>query len=124
MKATVTPINQRINLQLNVAFPFEALIQKRMMRLPRDRRDEWLRGLLVQGFKHECQAIKSLECDSETVGNATRTQDIVSHPSVSAAKYKSAMSQAKTNLQTEAAVIKARHCGNRVSFAALRKVIG
>ena len=124
MKATVTPINQRINLQLNVALPFEALILKRLVRVPRDRRDEWLRGLLVQGFKCECGDLKDVQCDNEIVGNAAPAQNIVAHPYVSAAKIKNPISGAGANPQTEAPDIKPQHCGNTVSFDSLRKVIG
>ncbi len=124
MKATVTPINQRITLQLDVAFAFEALILNRLRRLPKTRCEEWLRGLLVQGFQRECRAIRKLQRAGRTGRNATPSQNIVTHPYVSAAEHQSPMPQAKADPGTRSAVIKAQHCGNTVSFAALRKVIG
>ena len=124
MKATVASINQRIDLQLNVAIVFEALILNRLRRLPKIRREEWLRGLLVKGFKRECRALKNLQRAEQTSRIATQAQNIATHPSVSAAKHHSPISQPKTHQQSEPAVIRAQHCGNTVSFAALRKVIG
>ena len=124
MKATVTPINQRITLRLDVAFVFEALILHRLRRLPKNRCEEWLRGLLVQGFQRECRALRKMQRAERTGRNATPSENIATHPYDSAAKHQRSMSQPKTNLQTEAAAIKAQHCGNTVSFAALRKVIG
>ncbi len=124
MKATVTPINQRITLQLDVAFVFEALILHRLRRLPKNRCDEWLRGLLVQGFKRECRALRKLQRAGRSSSNGARTQNIATHPYVSAAKHQSAMLQSNINPQSKSATNKAQHYSNTVSFAALRKVIG
>ena len=124
MKGTVTPINQRITLQLDVAIVFEALILNRLRRLPKTRCEDWLRGLLVQGFQRECRALRKLQCAGRTGRNATRSQNIATHPYVSAAGHQSPTPQPKADLGTKSAAIKAQHCGNTVSFAALRKVIG
>jgi hypothetical protein len=35
----------------------EAILLSRMQRLPSRRRQEWLRGLLLQGFREECQVL-------------------------------------------------------------------
>ena len=82
MKATVTAINQRITLQFDVAFVFEALILHRLRRLPKNRCDEWLRGLLVRGFQRECRAIRKLQRAGRTVRNATPSQNSATHPCV------------------------------------------
>ncbi len=124
MKATVTPINQRINLQLNIALPFEALILKRLVRVPRELRDEWLRGLLVQGFKRECGDLKDVQSDSETVGNAAPAQNVVRHPDDSVAKTKSPISKARAKPQSAPPVVKAQQGGDTICFAELRNVIG
>ncbi len=124
MKATVTPINQRITLQLDVAIVFEALILNRLRRLPKSRCEEWLRSLLVQGFRRECRAIRKTQRAEQTGRNATPSQNIATHPCVSPAEHQSPMPQAKADPGTRSAAIKAQHCGNTVSFAALRKVIG
>ncbi len=124
MKATVTPINQCIALQLDVAIAFEALILNRLLRLPTARREEWLRGLLVQGFQRECRALRKLQRAGQTGRNATRSQNIATHPYVSAARHQGPLSPPKTNPETKAVAIKAQRSGNVVSFATLRKVIG
>ena len=124
MKATVTPINRRITLQLDVAFAFEALILNRLRRLPKTRCEDWLRGLLVQGFQRECRVLRKLQRAGQTGRDATWTQNVASHPYVSAARVQSPLSPRETNPETKPAVIKAQHSGNTVSFAALRKVIG
>ena len=46
---------QRLCLQLDPCMAFEALILQRLQRIPARRRQEWLRGLLVQGFLAECR---------------------------------------------------------------------
>ncbi len=46
---------QRLYLQLDPRMAFEALILQRLARIPTGRRQEWLRGLLVQGFLDECR---------------------------------------------------------------------
>jgi hypothetical protein len=50
-----------ISVSLDPAVPFEALVFQRLHGLPVDRRDEWLRNLLVQGFLAECAALRALE---------------------------------------------------------------
>ncbi len=124
MKATVTPINQRFTLQLDVAIVFEALILNRLRRLPESRCEEWLRGLLVQGFQRECRAIRKLQRAGRTGRDATRSENTATHPYVSATEHQSPLSTPKADPATKSAAIKAQHCGNTVSFAALRKVIG
>lgn len=49
---------KRIVLQLDTRVRFEALILNRLERVPDGRRQEWLRGLLVQGFRYECQTLQ------------------------------------------------------------------
>ncbi len=48
----------RIVLQLDPRIALEAIILNRLERTPAARRKEWLRGLLVQGFRSECQALR------------------------------------------------------------------
>ena len=123
MKATVTPINQGITLRLDVAFALEALILNRLRRLPKARCEEWLRGLLVQGFQRECYAIRKLQGAGQTGRDTSQTQDIATHSCVLAAGHQSTTPQAKAN-RGKSAAIQAPHSGTVVSFAALRKVIG
>ena len=48
----------RIVLQLDPRIALEAIILNRLERIPATRRQEWLRGLLVQGFRSECQTLR------------------------------------------------------------------
>mgnify|MGYP007022268041 CR=1 FL=1 len=53
--------SKRIALQLDPRVAFEALILNRLERIPETRRQEWLRGLLVQGFRQECQSLRVVQ---------------------------------------------------------------
>jgi hypothetical protein len=48
----------RVVLQLDLRVALEAILLNRLDRIPTSRRQEWLRGLLVQGFRVECQALR------------------------------------------------------------------
>jgi hypothetical protein len=56
---------ERVVLQLDHRVALEAILLNRLQRLPTNRRQEWLRGLLVQGFRQECQALRRLSDDDE-----------------------------------------------------------
>ena len=47
-----------IAVELNPRIALEALVLNRLERIPAARRQEWLRGLLVQGFRNECQTLR------------------------------------------------------------------
>ena len=53
----------RIALQLDLRIALEAIILNRLERIPAARRQEWLRGLLVQGFRSECQTLRGTTDD-------------------------------------------------------------
>ena len=53
-----TKPGHRIGLQLDPRIALEAIILNRLERIHTTRRQEWLRGLLVQGFRAECQALR------------------------------------------------------------------
>ena len=53
-----TKPGMRVALQLDTRIALEAIILNRLQRIPANRRQEWLRGLLVQGFRQECQALR------------------------------------------------------------------
>ncbi len=124
MKATLTPINQRITLQLNVAFVFEALILKRLRRFPKTRGHEWLRSLLVEGFKRECRQIRKVQRTDQMDRDASLSQMATNHPEDSAAEPRSPKTQTKADPETRAAALQVPHSNGTVSFAMLRKVIG
>lgn len=48
----------RIVLHLNTRMALEAIFLKRLESIPQTRRQEWLRSLLVQGFRAECQLLR------------------------------------------------------------------
>jgi len=58
------PVGTRVVLQLDPRVAFEALVLNRLERIPEARRQEWLRGLLVQGFRQECQGLKLAQEDA------------------------------------------------------------
>ena len=55
----------RVVLQLDPRIALEAIILNRLERIPTTRRQEWLRGLLVQGFRSECQALRGAQDDEK-----------------------------------------------------------
>lgn len=48
----------RIVLHLNTRMALEAIILNRLENIPQTRQQEWLRGLLVQGFRDECEVLR------------------------------------------------------------------
>ena len=124
MKATATPINQRIDLQLNVAFAFEALILNRLRRLPKTRSHEWLRSLLVEGFKRECRAIRKVQRAGDAGRDASLSQAATTHPEDLAAEHRGPIPRAKADPVPSSAAIVEQYRPAPVSFAALRKVVG
>jgi hypothetical protein len=55
----------RIALQLDTRIALEAIILNRLQRIPANRRQEWLRGLLVQGFRQECLSLRGMSAGNE-----------------------------------------------------------
>ena len=49
----------RLVIALDPRVALEGVILTRHRQLPSSRRQEWLRGLLLQGFGSECQALRS-----------------------------------------------------------------
>ncbi len=56
---------QRIGLQLDPRIALEAIILNRLERTPSIRRHEWLRSLLIQGFRSECQTLRAVAAGSK-----------------------------------------------------------
>jgi len=50
---------QQISVSLDTRIPLEAMVLQRLHRLPKDRRNDWLRQLVVTAFQSECHVIKS-----------------------------------------------------------------
>ena len=55
-----------IALDLRVAF--EALLLNRLAAVPRERRQTWLRELLVNGFRQHCAGLRTLQQGDERRG--------------------------------------------------------
>ena len=106
----------RLVLQLDLRIALESIIVNRVERIPPTRRQEWLRGLLVQGFRSECQALRGAPDDAKglpTMAFKTRmtgeAPKIVTLPAPEPAVVKGKPSQANAASKP---------------FAALGKVIG
>lgn len=56
---------QQIKVSLDTRIPLEAMVLQRLHRLPRDRQNEWLRQLVLTGFRSECHVIKSEQSQPE-----------------------------------------------------------
>lgn len=50
---------QQLVISLDTRIPLEAMVLQRLRRLPNSRQNEWLRQLLLVGFRSECQVIRS-----------------------------------------------------------------
>ena len=106
----------RVVIQLDPRVALEAILLNRLERLPLSRRQEWLRGLLVQGFRDECQALRGASDEAKsrpirafTKGRTGGVQKPVSHPASGPSVVKGNPAHAAT--------------ANK-PFAALGKVIG
>ena len=106
----------RIVLQLDERIALEAIILNRRERIPATRRQEWLRGLLVQGFRSECQALRGAPDDAK--GRPT----MAFKPRMTGEAPKTV-----TLPEPESAVVKGKpsqaHAASK-PFAALGRVIG
>lgn len=106
----------RIVLYLDPRVSLEEIILNRRERIPATRRQEWLRGLLVQGFLSECQALR-------------RPLDETMRRPVMGLKNRKASDAQKlvSPAQPEPAVVTVTHSPVNTAykpFAALGKVIG
>ena len=106
----------RIVIHLDTRIALEAVLLNRQKRLPAARRQEWLRGLLIQGFRDECQALSS------TPDNGTR------RPSMAFTHRTTGMSQQPlSTTDQESMAMKEPNPANNAAgkpFATLGKVIG
>lgn len=119
---------KRVVLQLDPRVTFESLILNRLERIPEGRRQEWLRGLLVQGFRYECQTLRVAQDEIDPL-QMERPQG----RGVSTSKPRSAFATwlaepaSRTDTATRTtpvAVEKHRPDSQGKPFAGLRKVIG
>jgi len=119
---------KRVVLQLDPRVAFESLILKRLERIPEGRRQEWLRGLLVQGFRYECQTLRVAQDEIDPL-QIERPQG----RGVSTNKPRSAFatwlaepaSRTDTTIRTTPVAVEKHRPGSQGKpFAGLRKVIG
>jgi len=103
----------RIVLQLDPRIALEAIIQNRLERIPKARRQEWLRGLLVQGFRQECQVLRGMS------GGRKQRPAMAFTPRLEGAMKSSAVTQVKVPVVSSPTAGPADK-----PFAALGKVIG
>lgn len=119
---------KRINLQLDPRVAFEALILKRLERIPEGRRQEWLRGLLVQGFCQECQSLRVVqdEIDPQAMRPPQGRGVSTRQPRTAfAAWLAQPAAPPATATKTTPVVVEANATvGKDKPFAGLRKVIG
>jgi len=108
-------LRNRIVVNLDPRIALEAIILNRLERIPAPRRQEWLRGLMVQGFRSECLALRGVPDDGERCSTTAFTQWLAGEspgPATSKAEPPS--------LQTRLPQAKA----DGKPFAVLAKVIG
>lgn len=112
--------SRRLTLRLDGELPFEALIQERLETLPKARRQDWLRTLLVEGFKRECRQLNKVEGRSvQPLRAAPRAFRTFPGPEV---RSPNAVATAATKPDAEDR--SADSAQAPVSWAALRRVIG
>tara|TARA_R110001592_G_scaffold355031_1_gene655224 strand:- start:4760 stop:5116 length:357 start_codon:yes stop_codon:yes gene_type:complete len=110
----------RISLSLDTRIALESLVLNRLQRLPETRREEWLRGLVIGGFRVECQAIKDQQSKRAAVSGGARLQTPFSHWLTQGPTPK----QPKTHEVEVPGGHLPNEPGHRKPFATLRKVIG
>ncbi|MBI1425497.1 MAG: hypothetical protein GC149_18835 [Gammaproteobacteria bacterium] len=118
---------KRINLQLDPRVAFEALILNRMDRIPEGRRQEWLRGLLVQGFRQECQSLRVVqdEIDPQPIKTPQGQGVSARQPRTAfAAWLAQPVASPDTATKTPPVAVEANTAAQGKPFAGLRKVIG
>ena len=110
-----TKPGHRIVVHLDPRMALEAVILNRLERIPTVRRQEWLRGLLVHGFRSECLVLRVVPEKRERSATTAFTQWLAGE------------SQRSVTSKTEPPRLQTRLPQAKVDskpFAALRKVIG
>ena len=111
-----TKTGQRVAIWLDTRIALEAVLLNRLERLPVNRRQEWLRGLLMQEFRAECQALRE-------------TPDVTARRSTAGyVNGKAGEPPTRTSSpEPEPVAMKQRHATNNTPgkpFAVLGKVVG
>ena len=112
--------SHRIAFLLDARVSLESLVLNRLHRLPDIRREEWLRGLLMLGFRTECQGISYQQSNINSAHAESRLQTTFSHWLTQGAMEKTELTPVE-QMPVEH-VLSERICSK--PFAALSKVIG
>ena len=72
-----TKAGYRIVLHLDPRMALESMVLNQLDRVPKTRRQEWLRGLVVQGFCSECLALRGGSGNRERSSATAFTQWLV-----------------------------------------------
>jgi len=107
--------SHRITFSLDTRVSLESLVLNRLHRLPDIRREEWLRGLLMLGFRTECQTINHQQSKITSAHGGSRLQTTFSH-------WLTQGTMEKLEPAPVEHVLSGRTCSK--PFAALSKVIG
>ncbi len=109
----------RIVLHLDPRIALEAIILNGLERVPQARRQEWLRGLLVQGFRIECQVLREVSVVTKTERGMQFADWLTGEPTRQATLPKPKR-ESKSTAPTEA---EDAHTATK-PFAQLSRVIG
>lgn len=123
MTAPSRPAKRRMSLTLDTAMPFDALILTRLLSLPTARRQEWLRGLLIQGFQAECRLLRELDGECGALQPAVPDCEVTTPPGPRDNDLTDTRHGTRPR-ERGARVEERRPAGGEVSLAMLRKVIG
>lgn len=123
MTAPSRTAKRRMSLTLDVAMPFDALILTRLLSLPPARRQEWLRGLLIQGFQAECRLLRELDGECGALKPAVPDGGATTTP-VPRENNLTGTRHGAGPQERGARAAERRTAGVEVSLAMLRKVIG
>ncbi|MCB1698777.1 MAG: hypothetical protein KDI34_21345 [Halioglobus sp.] len=107
---------QQLVISLDTRIPLEAMILQRLYRLPQNRQNEWLRQLLLVGFRSECQVIRSeqaLPACAIPMSQPPTTETMVDH----------AVRSSGSSHNTERSGLAPQN-NTRKPFTHLRRVIG
>ena len=72
-----TKAGYRLVLHLDPRMTLESMVLNQLDRIPKTRRQEWLRGLLVKGFSSECLALRAGSGNRERRSATAFTQWLV-----------------------------------------------
>lgn len=123
MNQDTSLVDRRVVLKFDASMPFEALILRRLSQVTKSRHQEWLRGLLVQGFLSECDNLRTLQRSFETTHDVPPAANEGVAPRPSASRNSTVIRERTTAPPAEKGVRESAPAGGNVSFAALRNVI-